>query len=217
MKLQNLSMRRRALLRFAGCGALAAAVLALPRPVRSAGVKDRFWTPAGMDVMDAIFTRRSIRSFTGEPMPANVLRAVLAAGMNAPSAKNVQPWRFVAFTKKESLDRIPLVNPKMAYAAKAGAAVLACSDENSPDTDREDRLLSVACCGQNMLLAAHALGWEGIWTRVTPVPELTRAWRLLAKLPDDILPVSLIVMGKTAEPLPPINRMDESKIHYETW
>lgn len=45
---------------------------------------------------DPIFTRRSIRKFTGREVSAELIDAMLEAAVQAPSAKNRQPWRFVA-------------------------------------------------------------------------------------------------------------------------
>lgn len=47
-----------------------------------------------MNTMDAIMGRRSIRKFQDKDVPREVVDAVLTAGINAPSAKNRQPWRF---------------------------------------------------------------------------------------------------------------------------
>ncbi len=49
-------------------------------------------------MIDAIYSRRSIRYFTDEPIPEEALTKILRAGMRAPSPKNRQPWRFLIFT-----------------------------------------------------------------------------------------------------------------------
>ncbi|MBP1726990.1 MAG: nitroreductase, partial [Deltaproteobacteria bacterium] len=48
-----------------------------------------------MDAMEAILTRRSVRSYTSALIPENLLTQLLRAAMNAPSAGNEQPWHFV--------------------------------------------------------------------------------------------------------------------------
>jgi len=48
-----------------------------------------------MNTLDAIALRRSIRRFKKEPLPRELVERVLAATVQAPSAKNAQPWRFV--------------------------------------------------------------------------------------------------------------------------
>ena len=48
-----------------------------------------------MKVMEAIAERRSIRSFSGQPVEEEKLLHVLEAGRMAPSARNMQDWKFV--------------------------------------------------------------------------------------------------------------------------
>ena len=47
-----------------------------------------------MDVLKAISDRRSHRSYRKEQVPEDVLGSVLKAGLEAPSARNHQPWHF---------------------------------------------------------------------------------------------------------------------------
>lgn len=53
-----------------------------------------------MSVDEAIRTRRSIRSFTGEPVSPADLAALVEAGRLAPSSLNSQPWRFKIVTSE---------------------------------------------------------------------------------------------------------------------
>lgn len=58
-------------------------------------------------VMQAIQDRRSIRRYFAEEVPRETMEAILRAGIQAPSAKNRQPWSFVVATgraKSEALD-----------------------------------------------------------------------------------------------------------------
>jgi len=48
--------------------------------------------PGAMDVYSAVRTRQSIRRFTDQPVPREVLERVLAAAADAPSGSNMQPW-----------------------------------------------------------------------------------------------------------------------------
>jgi nitroreductase len=47
------------------------------------------------EVVKAIMTRRSIRSYDARAIPRDVLQTIIEAGNEAPSAMNSQPWRFV--------------------------------------------------------------------------------------------------------------------------
>jgi nitroreductase len=48
-----------------------------------------------MNVLDAIRTRRSVRSYAAKPVPAEVMERMRQALHLAPSACNIQPWHFI--------------------------------------------------------------------------------------------------------------------------
>jgi nitroreductase len=65
-----------------------------------------------MDIIEAIYSRRSIRKFKPDPVSKEVIVKVLEAGCRAPSAINNQPWEFIVLTG-EVLSRL-----KAAYIEK---------------------------------------------------------------------------------------------------
>lgn len=57
--------------------------------------------------MKEITERRSIRKYTSDAVSADDVKAMIRAGILAPSAKNRQPWKYVVYTdtaKKDLLD-----------------------------------------------------------------------------------------------------------------
>lgn len=50
-------------------------------------------TTLGQSVLEAAHARRSIRRYTDDPVPADLLTELLEAAGRAPSAFNLQPWR----------------------------------------------------------------------------------------------------------------------------
>ncbi|WP_211215876.1 nitroreductase family protein [Catelliglobosispora koreensis] len=50
--------------------------------------------------------RRSVRDFSPEPVPFDVIEAAIAAAATAPSGANLQPWRFVVLTDPEAKRRL---------------------------------------------------------------------------------------------------------------
>ena len=59
-----------------------------------------------MNVQDAIRTKRAVRQFQDQPLPDDVIQAILNAGRRAQSSKNTQPWTFVLVTEREQLARL---------------------------------------------------------------------------------------------------------------
>ena len=72
-----------------------------------------------MDVLQAIHTRRSIRKYLDKPVPEELVQKLLAAAMQAPSARNQQPWQFVIIDDRAMLAEIPTFMPNAAMAAQA--------------------------------------------------------------------------------------------------
>lgn len=54
-----------------------------------------------MDVVEAIETRRSIRTYTKDPVSDDELEPLLRAAMYAPSAANSQPWHFIVIRDRK--------------------------------------------------------------------------------------------------------------------
>ena len=61
--------------------------------------------PAEIDPLARVVgARRDIRRFRPDPVPADVLTAVLMAGHRGPSVGHSQPWRFIVVTEAGTRD-----------------------------------------------------------------------------------------------------------------
>lgn len=169
-----------------------------------------------MDVMEAIRTRRSIRTFTKQPVPDRVVQELLAAAMSAPSAGNQQPWHFILITDRQILDQVAAVNPYAAMAAKAPLGILVCGDlslEKYPGYWVQD----CSAATQNLLLAAHAKGLGAVWTGIYPTESRVAGFKRLCNLPESVLPLALIVIGYPAQKLRPEDRYRQDRVHRNVW
>ena len=81
-----------------------------------------------MDTLDAIHTRRSIRTYLDQPVSEELIQKLLAAAMQAPSARNQQPWQFIVIDDRAILAKISPFMPNAAMAGKAPLAILVCGD-----------------------------------------------------------------------------------------
>ena len=59
-----------------------------------------------MDLFEALYTTRAMRRTTTDPVPQEVVAAMLDAAVRAPSGSNAQNWRFVIVTDQETKDRL---------------------------------------------------------------------------------------------------------------
>jgi nitroreductase len=81
-----------------------------------------------LEVMEAIRGRRSIRSYLNKPVPEEIIDKIMEAARLAPSASNVQSWRFKVVTEKgiRELLREAAFNQK--FVEDAPVVVVACTD-----------------------------------------------------------------------------------------
>ena len=85
----------------------------------------------------AIRDRRATPSFDGAPIPADDLRAILDAGLNAPSGYNIQPWRFIVVQGEEQKRRLRTASYNQAKVEEASAVIVACGDADGWRKDLE--------------------------------------------------------------------------------
>lgn len=82
-----------------------------------------------MDAVNAIFTRRSTREFTEQPIESEKLYLILNAAMSGPCCVNARDWSFVVVTEKEKLRQMAEANGEPARPLKnAAAGILVCGD-----------------------------------------------------------------------------------------
>ena len=143
-----------------------------------------------MEFLDVIQNRRSIRKFSNKPILREDVEDIIQAGLCAPSGQNLQPWYFVALTKKEDLAYLfselgttafshrkelearfknnpEVVEETMEFmSAMGGATTIILAFLNKPDYS--DELLpscieSVSAAMENMVLAAYDKGIGSCW------------------------------------------------------
>jgi nitroreductase len=168
-----------------------------------------------MEAMEAILSRRSIRKYTKQPVPDNLINELLMAGMAAPSARNEQPWHFVVVTDHKILDEIPSFHPFSKMLVEAPVAIVVCAD-TSPLSD----IYWVEDCSaatENILVAARAIGLGAVWLGVFPNESRVKSLQSLCGLPEKVIPLGIISLGFPAEEKPPANRYDLKRVHYNRW
>lgn len=134
-------------------------------------------------VLDNIYHRRSVRNYTDKEIPDEIVKELIRAGTYAPTAMNVQPWRFVvvknkkliaeyderakkAFIEMHKDTKIPalagylrnMTNPAMHlfYGAPVLILIFTSSAGNFSEVD-------CALAAENMMLAAQSFGIGSCW------------------------------------------------------
>lgn len=170
-----------------------------------------------MEALDAIFTRRSIRKFKSDPIPEETLKTLLRAAMYAPSAANQQPWGFIVIKDRNILNQIPPVHPYAEMIRVAPVAIVVCGDLNL-EKHQGYWVQDCAAASHNICLAAHALGIGNVWLGIYPREDRVMGIREILKLPESVVPLSIIVLGFPDENVEiPEERFNPSKVHNDKW
>ena len=82
-----------------------------------------------MDLVELIKKRRSVREFTDKAIARESLEKIVDAAKFAPTARNVQPWEFVAVTDRQLLKRFRGNTEHGKFIAAAGACILVFSQD----------------------------------------------------------------------------------------
>lgn len=163
-----------------------------------------------------IFTRRSIRRFEPAPVESEKIERILKAGMQAPSAHNLQPWEFLVVTDQEKRNAISQMSPWSGMVAKAPVTIIVVGhqeNENAMKFLPQD----LGACTQNILLQIAQEGLGGCWMGFYPDMERVEAVRKCFNIPQDRIPFSVIALGYSQDENRFIDRSDMTKVHYNNW
>jgi len=154
-----------------------------------------------MEFSEVVAKRRSVRHFnTRLPVAEADIRALLEAAVRAPSAGNIQPWRFFVLTSEESRTRLAgAIGQK--WATSAPAVIVVCADPRPCAArygERGERLYAVqdtAAATHAILLAAVDRGLASCWIGAFDDEAVREA--IGAARP--ITPVAVLPIGHPAE------------------
>ena len=146
-------------------------------------------------VLDAIYSRRSIREYTEEEVPLELIKEIIKAGMWAPSGLNNQPWRFAIVTNKELKKRFEPLTKYSRIIKGAKALIPVFIDKNAMYHSTKDHQ-AIGACLENMLLAAHSLGLGAVW--LGEIIKSDKEIRELLGLGDDLELMAVIALGYPA-------------------
>lgn len=173
-----------------------------------------------MDLRDAIYGRRAVRAYTTARVPEDLIKSLLDAAVQAPSAMNRQPWAFAvvqnpslldhlaARAKSYVLDTLPVEGPLGSFRPSladpayhlfhhAPTLIVVCARSDAANVAED-----CALAAQNLMLAAHGVGLGTCWI------GLARDWLGLPAvkaelgIPPDHTPIAPIIVGVPSAPTP---------------
>ncbi len=180
-------------------------------------------------VMNNILNRKSVRSYTGDTIPADVMENILRAAMAAPSGRDWRPWSFVVLTDKSQYDSIFEGNFNMQKFKESGAVVVVCADTihmgptrdnpDGPDVAQVNLLWrdDLGAVTENLLLAVEAYGLGACWTACYPYEQTMAPVKRCLGLPTSVVPYAVVPIGYPSTENTPKDKWDPARIHYNRW
>ncbi len=164
-----------------------------------------------MQAHEALTGRRSIRTFSPKPVDSALIEKIIDAGRFAPTARNVQPWEFVAVTDQKTRDKLASLAENGRFISQAPCCIAVfCQDTKY--------YLEDGCAATvNILTASYAQGLGSCWVAGDKKPYCSQVASLL-KVPQGYKLVSLIAMGYTPEQTgfgAPDKRSLQEMLHWE--
>ena len=115
------------------------------------------------ETMQTILNRRSVRAFTAQPIPEEILKDLVEAALHAPSGMGKKTWQFTVVENREKIDSFAAavkgVCKRDPYDMYRPAALIIPSNERDSIFGKEDN----ACALQNIFLAAQSYGIGSVW------------------------------------------------------
>ena len=115
------------------------------------------------------------------------------------------------------LDSLAGANPYAKMLLKAPLAVVVCGDMDKviEGGGRDFWIQDASAATENLLLAAHAMGLGAVWTGAYPSEERSKAISATLSLPDNLVPLNMIVIGYPAEHPQPKDKFKEENITFK--
>lgn len=164
-------------------------------------------------LVNEIYHRQSIRNYLNQEVEEEKLHEVLRAGMNAPTARNAQSWRFMVITNREALDTMHTLQPYTHMMKTAPCAIMVLGDRRASQPD-EYLYCDASAAIENMCIEAVHQGLGTCWCAIGPSEERIQNFRNYYHIADHLLPIAVVALGYPNEKKPLVDRFDPEKIHY---
>ena len=153
-----------------------------------------------MELDKAINERFSVKSFTNRKIDPDSITKLLEAGGMAPSAGNLQDWKFVVVTDQAKKDEIARACMDQIWIGQASVLIVVCSDLTNLRRFYDERaeVYGIEDCSaatENILLKATDMGINTTWVSAFDEEEIAR----IIRAPDSYKIVSVVALGYSDE------------------
>ncbi len=162
-------------------------------------------------MLKEIYERQSIRKYKDVKVDEEVINEILRAGMNAPTARNLQTWKYIVVENKEVLNEISTFTPSMSMMKEATFAIIVLGDRKLDDNDIY-LYVNASASIENMLIEGVNQGLGSCWCAIGPNEDRVEAFRNYFKIEDDLVPVACVSFGVSNETKEKVDRYDENKV-----
>jgi nitroreductase len=165
-----------------------------------------------MSCIEKILTRRSVRKFRNEQVSEEVLKNILEAGRQAPSATNNQPWHFIIAMDKKGKDSCTFQGFNL-WVNGASFVIVGFYRQSEVIIEKLS-LMDVTIALQNMVVAGWVQGVGSCWMGAFDEKKLKET----LNLPVDTTIVGAIAFGIPDEnPGKPLKKPLREIFHFNKW
>ena len=160
-----------------------------------------------MAIMEIIKERKSVRKYLDKPIDREKIELCIEAARLAPSADNIQPWRFIVLDDPDLIQELSGkactgISRRTRFIANAAAIIIILADLNivvhrigAAIFGTQHYLLDIGIAGEHIVLQAQELGIGTCWINLFN----SKAAQKVLNIPQKYRVVSLIAMGYPAE------------------
>ncbi|MGD0078578.1 MAG: nitroreductase family protein [Sedimentisphaerales bacterium] len=149
-----------------------------------------------MSLFETMKKRYSCRAYQDKPIEQEKLNQIFEAARQAPSAKNLQDWRFVVVTDKAQKQQVADCTNHPNAFGQAGAMIAACSVcDDTMRCGQQIAPIDVAIALEHIALMATELGLATCWIGSFDAEKI----RQVLGIPKDVAIIELMALGYPAD------------------
>lgn len=169
-------------------------------------------------MIELVRTRRSIRTYSAEPVSSEAIALLVETLLRSPSSRNNKPWEFIIVDDRQLLAGLAQAKSSGSQFLKSAAlGIVICADSSKSDVWIED--CSIAAILAQM--AAHSLGLGSCWIQIRSRMQneslsSEQYVRELLDIPPALNVATIISIGHPDEIKEPVpgNRLDFGKVRH---